>query len=922
MFGRRGESEIRKRREEITEGSEDENRLHQYIKQLNAAYLKKRLIVFYGAGLSMQLNLPGWKELIQHVVEEVIANPQQRKACIEEIDRVNFWEAMEYVKSVAKVGEDKIRSLIANYIRDKQNNNEEILSAMDHNYKDLKDSDISFFITTNYDTFLNKVDPRCESYDIDVLKDQANADLFGPDEKRKKVLYLHGHINKESSIIITKEAVEGIYRNERWISVFHGLLNNYHILFIGISLADEYLRNFLTQNAKNTNNSYFVITDEKVEIDCKKIAIPKENEKKVGEIRKILNRIKERPRETVWIRVGVEAANQKAFRECVEKCLEKTEGREVRYIYNSHKNSMIIAAIHMEKSTVIEEAFKKYKDILKRSKKYILNDAGTVYFYSCNEENFHERDFDATFKKDMEGMMQRQMKEGSKGYIVDRAGLEFKDRDEKMFGKFQTVQYNIESNKNGGVMLQKSYNFYVDEGIAIKGAEIYGMEVHVSGFCFFNDKVLMEKRKQNTAIASGMIAPVGGRMRTGEDFEGALARHYRDDCNLLIDNVEICNTFKTFNANIPGLAFVCTSNGTCRKNEKMNKELAENYQLYTKEELLELHREGKLACTEQLLLEAFDKKEKIRKKTIKLRIVLWSNCCYKCRGCHHENLSNTAIVYDHKAVLESLKRLEQLFDVRQITVTGGEPMQSIPQLENLLEGIAQYFPMTDVAVITNGERLDREVAKKLDKYHIRYKISLYGYDNDSFEAYTGCRNYKRETYLEAFQKKLKVLNEENIRFTVNIPVHKYIAPGLRGLLDDDRMQELLLEKDSKVKVIDMVKPRGEDGGVFEDIYVPLEDAKRDLTTGETGGGSRHYEELKNNINYFVYPCKSCNGYNEDCFENFALTLEPDGNLLVCKNAVEKLCFDGQGFVDLLKEKGVNVEFAEYNKEYGECFRTQ
>ncbi len=913
---------MRKRREEITEGSEDENRLHQYIKQLNTAYLKKRLIVFYGAGLSMQLNLPGWKELIQHVVEEVIANPQQRKACIEEIDRVNFWEAMEYVKSVAKVGEDKIRSLIANYIRDKQNNNEEILSAMDHNYKDLKDSDISFFITTNYDTFLNKVDPRCESYDIDVLKDQANADLFGPDEKRKKVLYLHGHINKESSIIITKEAVEGIYRNERWISVFHGLLNNYHILFIGISLADEYLRNFLTQNAKNTNNSYFVITDEKVEIDCKKIAIPKENEKKVGEIRKILNRIKERPRETVWIRVGVEAANQKAFRECVEKCLEKTEGREVRYIYNSHKNSMIIAAIHMEKSTVIEEAFKKYKEILKRSKKYILNDAGTVYFYSCNEENFHERDFDATFKKDMEGMMQRQMKEGSKGYIVDRAGLEFKDRDEKMFGKFQTVQYNIESNKNGGVMLQKSYNFYVDEGIAIKGAEIYGMEVHVSGFCFFNDKVLMEKRKQNTAIASGMIAPVGGRMRTGEDFEGALARHYRDDCNLLIDNVEICNTFKTFNANIPGLAFVCTSNGTCRKNEKMNKELAENYQLYTKEELLELHREGKLACTEQLLLEAFDKKEKIRKKTIKLRIVLWSNCCYKCRGCHHENLSNTAIVYDHKAVLESLKRLEQLFDVRQITVTGGEPMQSIPQLENLLEGIAQYFPMTDVAVITNGERLDREVAKKLDKYHIRYKISLYGYDNDSFEAYTGCRNYKRETYLEAFQKKLKVLNEENIRFTVNIPVHKYIAPGLRGLLDDDRMQELLLEKDSKVKVIDMVKPRGEDGGVFEDIYVPLEDAKRDLTTGETGGGSRHYEELKNNINYFVYPCKSCNGYNEDCFENFALTLEPDGNLLVCKNAVEKLCFDGQGFVDLLKEKGVNVEFAEYNKEYGEYFRTQ
>lgn len=80
--------------------------------------------------------------------------------------------------------------------------------------------------------------------------------------------------------------------------------------------------------------------------------------------------------------------------------------------------------------------------------------------------------------------------------------------------------------------------------------------------------------------------------------------------------------------------------------------------------------------------------------------------------------------------------------------------------------------------------------------------------------------------------------------------------------------------------------------------------------------SPSYEELKSNLNFFVYPCKECKGENVECFENFALTLEPNGKLLVCKNAVEHLKFDGKSFTEFLSGKGIEVELAEYNKEYG------
>lgn len=42
---------------------------YQHIKALNKAYLKKQLVIFYGAGISKPLGLPSWSELISGVLK-------------------------------------------------------------------------------------------------------------------------------------------------------------------------------------------------------------------------------------------------------------------------------------------------------------------------------------------------------------------------------------------------------------------------------------------------------------------------------------------------------------------------------------------------------------------------------------------------------------------------------------------------------------------------------------------------------------------------------------------------------------------------------------------------------------------------------------------------------------------------------------
>lgn len=888
----------------MAKDSRTENKNYQYIQELNSAYLNGKLIIFYGAGLSIPLGLPSWKKLLEYVVGKIIENPESRKQCFEKMEENDFWDSMEYVKENADVDEEKIKSLIASCIKSGQDNNESDLCTLDNNYKDLSESEIPFFITTNYDTFLEKINNQCEAYDVDSIKNQPMAEFLSRDKKKKKILYLHGHINNESSIVITRKSVDDIYKNENWIKFFRNLLNNYHILFIGTSFEDKYLRDFLEQSIRKSRNNYYVITSRKVTIPCKEIFIEKEHDKRVDNIRNILRDIMCKPEEMIWIRLKSASMVSDVLIKKVEEILDKEKYITCDVMKSIDKKYLIISAIHMKKSNSISEAFALYeKKIIKNKNlaKYIDSD-GVVYFYSCNKDNFNEINCKQVFKNSIMNLMEVQIIPESRGYIIDRINLELNGNDKQKVEKYRAVRCVIKGNEiKSNKAIEKEYTFYIDKNIYINNAKGYGVEVHVSGFCFFAGKLLMESRDSKAAIASSMLAPVGGRINSEESFEQALMRHFEEDCNLLIDNIELCSTFTTYNANIPGVAFTCNIRKNAKKRTRKN-----TYALYSKEEVLKLYDQGKVACSKELIIKAFKQGQEYRKKSIKLRIVLWSNCSYRCKGCHHENLNDISLIYKKDKIIENLNKLGEIFDIRKITITGGEPLKDISELEDVVKTIRKNFPLTRISIITNGEGLTEQVVERLRKYNLRYKISIYGFDNCSFEKYTGVKEYKERDYFREFVNKLKTLYDKRIPFTINLPLQKYIFDGVEKIVNDMDIQRFLSTDTNSIKIIDMVRPRSEGKEEFDDLYVPIE--KIDTCSLNCS--------ISKKVDCFTYPCKTCKGINGDCFENFALTLQPNGKLLVCKNAVSNMEFSEKCFEDYLRLNDITVEFAEYNRDYG------
>ena len=62
--------------------------------------------------------------------------------------------------------------------------------------------------------------------------------------------------------------------------------------------------------------------------------------------------------------------------------------------------------------------------------------------------------------------------------------------------------------------------------------------------------------------------------------------------------------------------------------------------------------------------------------------------------------------------------------------------------------------------------------------------------------------------------------------------------------------------------------------------------------------------------------KGSNDDNENCFENFKLTLEPKGKLLACRRALNNITISGIAFKEYLESQGIVVDEAEYNIDCG------
>lgn len=92
--------------------------------------------------------------------------------------------------------------------------------------------------------------------------------------------------------------------------------------------------------------------------------------------------------------------------------------------------------------------------------------------------------------------------------------------------------------------------------------KIHKIEVHVAGFCFDKNRILVLKRSSSRKLYPNLWECGGGAVWPGENFEDALKREMKDEGGVIVEPVMALKTYQILvpdleQKKIPGLRIVC-----------------------------------------------------------------------------------------------------------------------------------------------------------------------------------------------------------------------------------------------------------------------------------------------------------------------------------------------------------------------------
>ena len=260
------------------------------------------------------------------------------------------------------------------------------------------------------------------------------------------------------------------------------------------------------------------------------------------------------------------------------------------------------------------------------------------------------------------------------------------------------------------------------------------------------------------------------------------------------------------------------------------------------------------------------------------RFIIGSGCNYNCFFCQHEVYEKD---YNLNYDIDSLKTLKSFAiknNIKDISITGGEPFLYFEKLKKLLSIFnPEEFKIT---LNTNASLIDVYQDYLKDLHKIEFHVNLSSLDKTTHRRIIGVNFLEREI------NNLKLLKELGHDICLNIPVLKTI--------NDDELTDMFyfcISNQYKPRFLVLYNSNGEIGNYVMDIDEIMNQFTNARLSKAYGYG--RYDIESDEGNFEIVRCLCAKHECEKCRDNTFIHFTPELNMKYCMESEEEIPIDYQ-----------------------------
>lgn len=212
------------------------------MEQLLSAYKKGNVILFVGAGVSMNLGLPSWSELINHISVELGYDPDIYKTFGNDLALAEYY----------RIEKGRIGPLRSWMDTQWHSGDVKLENSKVHEY--IAKANFPLIYTTNYDRWIEK---SLKHYGKEFIKIASVSDMTEIRKDQTQVIKFHGDFDDDASIVLDESSYFERLEFESPLDLkLRADVLGKTVLFIGYSLSDINIRLLFYKLSKLWKGNY------------------------------------------------------------------------------------------------------------------------------------------------------------------------------------------------------------------------------------------------------------------------------------------------------------------------------------------------------------------------------------------------------------------------------------------------------------------------------------------------------------------------------------------------------------------------------------------------------------------------------------------------------------------------------------------